>query len=56
MQASVVDLWYNTKSILECLRRRQKVDLTCREKVEGIIIPVTGTINFPPLRNWINSL
>ena len=41
MQASVVDLRYKTKAILECLRRRQKVELTCRGKVEGVIMPVT---------------
>ncbi len=49
MQASVVDLRYKTKSILECLRRKQKVELTCRGKIEGIIIPVSGPSGLPPL-------
>lgn len=41
MRASVVDLRYKTKDILECLRKRQRVELTCRGKLEGIIIPAT---------------
>ena len=39
MKASVVDLRYKTKSILECLKRRQKVELTCRGKIAGVIVP-----------------
>ena len=47
MKASVVDLRYKTKDILECLRRRQKVELTCRGKIEGVIMPVQR-ISDPP--------
>jgi hypothetical protein len=49
MQASVVDLRYKTKDILECLRRSQKVELTCRGKIEGIIMPVALNPDRPPL-------
>lgn len=47
MQASVVDLRYKTKDILACLRRKQKIRLTCRGKLEGVIVPAgqsTGTL------------
>ena len=43
----VVDLRYKTKDILACLRRKQKVRLTCRGKLEGVIVPAgqsTGTL------------
>ncbi len=49
MQASVVDLRYKTKDILACLRRKQKVELTCRGKIEGIIVPVTEPSDRPPM-------
>ncbi|MFA7344945.1 MAG: hypothetical protein WC003_11625 [Terrimicrobiaceae bacterium] len=49
MRASVVDLRYKTKDILECLRRRQKVELTCRGKLAGIIVPVTENSDRPPM-------
>jgi hypothetical protein len=49
MQASVVDLRYKTKEILESLRRRQKVELTCRGKIEGIILPAPLNSDRQPL-------
>jgi len=30
-------------------QKEAKVELACRGKVEGIIIPVAGTTNLPPL-------
>jgi len=49
MRASVVDLRYKTKDILECLRKRQTVELTCRGKIEGIIIPAPRNSHQPPM-------
>lgn len=49
MQASVVDLRYKTKDILERLRRKQNVELTCRGKIEGIIMPVPRNSDRQPL-------
>ncbi len=51
MQASVVDLRYKTKEILQRLRNQEKVEITCRGKIEGVILPAKRSAPRLPLSN-----
>jgi hypothetical protein len=39
MEASVVDLRYRMKDVLEALERRETVKILCHGKVKGTIVP-----------------
>lgn len=41
MEASVVDLRYKMKDVLEALERRESVQILCHGKVKGTIVPVS---------------
>ena len=47
MKASVVDLRYKMRDVLEALDKREKVTLLYHGKVKGVIIPVNATENMP---------
>lgn len=40
MEASIVDLRYNMKEVLEALERREKVIITYHGKPRGILLPL----------------
>jgi antitoxin (DNA-binding transcriptional repressor) of toxin-antitoxin stability system len=42
MEASVVDLRYKMKDVLEALERREKVRILYHGKLKGTIIPASG--------------
>jgi hypothetical protein len=39
MEASVVDLRYKMRDVLEALERRESVQILCHGKVKGTIVP-----------------
>ncbi|MBA4417304.1 MAG: hypothetical protein C0392_05260 [Syntrophus sp. (in: bacteria)] len=45
MEASVVDLRYKMKDVLEALERRETVHILYHGKVKGTIIPAGGSRN-----------
>jgi hypothetical protein len=42
MKATVVDLKYRMKNVLEALKKREKVTLLYHGKIKGFIIPADG--------------
>jgi len=42
MEASVVDLRYKMRDVLEALERREKVRILYHGKLKGTIVPVSG--------------
>lgn len=42
MRATVVDLRYKMRDVLEALERREKVEILYHGKIKGVIIPVQG--------------
>lgn len=48
MRATIVDLRYRTKEILQALDRCEQVTISCHGKVKGTIVP-TGASNRPPI-------
>ncbi len=45
MKATVVDLRYKMREVLEALKKREKVTLLYHGKVKGVIIPVNASEN-----------
>ncbi len=43
MEASIVDLRYKMKDVLDALERREEVTITYHGKVKGVLIPAQGT-------------
>ena len=41
MEASVVDLRYKMRDVLEALERRESVQILCHGKVKGTIVPAS---------------
>ena len=39
MKANIVDLRYKMKSVLKALERKERVEIICRGKSKGMIIP-----------------
>jgi hypothetical protein len=42
MEASIIDLRYKMKDVLEALERREAVKILYHGKVKGTIVPVSG--------------
>lgn len=42
MKANIVDLRYKTKEILKALDRRERVEIMCRGRLRGVIMPVNA--------------
>jgi len=43
MEASIIDLRYKMKDVLEALERREAVKILYHGKVKGTIVPVSGS-------------
>lgn len=51
MNASIVDLRYRTRKILDALARRERVNLLYRGKLTGRIVPVKPSASFDAARH-----
>ncbi len=41
MEASIVDLRYKMKDVLQAIERGEKVDILCRGKKKAVLVPVS---------------
>ena len=42
MEASIVDLRYKMKAVLDALERREEVTITYHGKIKGVLVPAQG--------------